>query len=192
MQGYSKQKTDHKYKDTVFRTLFANKKNFIELYNAVAGEQYPTDTPFLPCSSNELIAKFNDVAACIGNQLIVFFEHQSTRSVNMPLRLLSYVTDIMNLHVIDKDMLYGNKQVKIPTPRFYVIYNGEHNFGATELKLSDAFIIQDATPALELTAKVVDINLESGEAALTRSTTLQGYSYLINEIRIGSVLNFGQ
>ena len=44
--------------------------------------------------------------------------------------------------------------------------------------------MQSTSPALELIAKVVDINLESGEAALTRSATLQGYSYLINEIRV--------
>ena len=81
-------------------------------------------------------------------------------------------------------MLYGTTQVKIPTPKFYVMYNGEQTFRISELKLSDAYIIQDDEPALELIAKVVDINLDSGDAAITRSRTLQGYSHLINEIRI--------
>ena len=177
------QKSNHKYKDTLFRTLFGNEKYFLELYNAVADEHYPSDTPVIPCPANEMIARCNDIAARIGDQLIVFFEHQSTRSLNMPLRFLSYVTDILNLHIINRDKLFGEEQVKIPTPKFYVIYNGEQSFGAKELKLSDAFIINNTEPALELTAKILNINLGSGEAALTRSVTLQGYSYLINEIR---------
>ena len=115
MQESSSSKTNPKYKDTVFRTLFGDEKNFLELYNAVADEQYPIGTPVTPCPSNELLAKFNDVAACVGNQLIVFFEHQSTRSVNMPLRLLSYVTDMLNLHVVNKDTLYSTSQASKDT-----------------------------------------------------------------------------
>ena len=183
MQDSINQKSNRKYTDTLFRTLFGDKKHFLELYNAVANEHYPEDTQVTPCPSNEVLVKSNDLAACIGDQLIVFFEHQSTRSVNMPLRLLTYVTDILNLHVINKDMLFGNTQVKIPTPKFYVMYNGEQNFEVKELKLSDAFITQEEIPAMELIAKVVDINPDSGEEALTRSLTLQGYSHLINEIR---------
>ena len=185
----SEQKTTHKYKDTLFRTLFGDSKHFLELYNAVSNEHYPDDTPVKLCPSNELVAKYNDLAACIGNQLIVFFEHQSTRSVNMPLRLLTYVTDMLNLHIIDKDMLYGGAQVKIPTPKFYVMYNGEQGFGTNELRLSDAFITADNKPSLELIAKVVDINPDSGAEALTRSATLHEYAHFINEIR--SNLNLG-
>jgi len=177
-------KSNHKYKDTLFRTLFGDEKYFLELYNAVSDEHYPSDTPVIPCPANEMIARCNDLAACIGDQLIVFFEHQSTRSLNMPLRLLTYFNDILSLHVINRDNLFGEDHVKIPTPKFYIIYNGEQKYGAKELKLSDAFIVHNTEPALELTAKILDINPDSGEAALTRSVTLQGYSYLINEIRI--------
>jgi len=183
MENIANQKTNRKYKDTLFRTLFGDSKHFLELYNAVANENYPVGTPVMLCPSNELLAKFNDIAACIGNQLIVFFEHQSTHSVNMPLRLLSYATDMLNLYMIDKDELYGSKLVKIPTPKFYVVYNGVQDIFVNELKLSDAFIVNDSKPALELIAKVVNINPDSGESALNRSATLQGYSNLINEIR---------
>ena len=183
MENIINQKTNREYKDTLFRTLFGDRKYFLELYNAVANENYPADTPVIPCPSNELLAKFNDIAACIGNQLIVFFEHQSTHSVNMPLRLLSYATEMLSLYIIDKDKLYGNALVKIPTPKFYVVYNGVQDICVNELKLSDAFIINDSKPTLELIAKVVNINPDSGESALNRSATLQGYSNLINEIR---------
>jgi len=62
------QKTGHQYKDTLFRSLFGDSKKFLELYNAIAGEQIPDDTIVTPCPSNDLLAKFNDLAACIGNQ----------------------------------------------------------------------------------------------------------------------------
>jgi hypothetical protein len=81
------------------------------------------------------------------------------------------------------DKLYGSALVQIPTPRFYVLYNGEQKLESQTLRLSDAYIIQDAVPALELAAKVVNINYGSGEAALSKSVSLNGYSFLIAEIR---------
>jgi len=183
MENINTQKTGRQYKDTLFRTLFGDSKNFLELYNAIADDHYPADTMVMPCPSNDLLAKYNDLAACIGNQLIVFFEHQSTGSKNLPLRLLSYASDIFYLHIVDRDKLYGSAQVKIPTPKFYVLYNGEQKLENNVLKLSDAFILSDPEPMLDLTAKIIDININSGELALSRSTTLKGYSYLIEEVR---------
>ena len=100
----------------------------------------------------------------------------------MPLRLLSYATDILNSYVVDRGKLYGSAQVMIPTPKFYVLYNGEQQLVELVLKLSDAFIIRDSEPTMELVAKIIDINL-SGSAVLNRSITLQGYAFLIEEIR---------
>jgi predicted transposase/invertase (TIGR01784 family) len=182
MEDFTTQKTGHQYKDTLFRTLFQDGKNFLELYNAVADEHFSDDTVVTLYSSNEILARFNDVAAGIGDQLIIFFEHQSTVSKNMPLRLLSYATDILHSYVVDKDKLYGSAQVMIPTPKFYVLYNGEQRLTENVLKLSDAFIIRDSEPAMELVANVIDISL-SNSVVLSRSTTLQGYAFLIDEVR---------
>ena len=183
-----KQKSERRYKDTLFRKLFGDTKNFLELYNAVADTYFPDDTVITPCPSNELLARFNDLAAFIGNQLIVFFEHQSSMSINMPLRLLSYITDILYSQITNTDSLYSNTQIKIPTPKFYVLFNGKQRLGNRVLKLSDAFIIRESEPSMELIAHVIDIKLNSGEEALNRSSTLQGYSFLIEEIRKNQML----
>jgi len=183
MENLASQKSGRQYKDTLFRTLFGDSKKFLELYNAVADKHYPEDTIVIPCPSNDLLAKYNDLAACIGNQLVVFFEHQSTLSSNMPLRLLSYVTDILYLHIIDRDRLYSNTQVMIPSPKFYVLYNGEQKLTCNEMRLSDAFRVRDSEPMMELVAKIIDINHGSGKLVLNRSTTLQGYSFLIDVVR---------
>ena len=175
-------KTTKQYKDTVFRTLFGSSKNFLELYNAVTGETHPGDTDVTLFPANSLIAKFNDLAGLIGNQFVAFFEHQSTISKNLPLRLLSYATDALFLNIVDRDKLYGSALVSIPTPRFYVLYNGEQTLQTREMKLSDAFAVKETEPALELTVKVVDINYGSGSPLLDRSISLKGYSFLISEI----------
>ncbi|MCL2223304.1 MAG: Rpn family recombination-promoting nuclease/putative transposase [Oscillospiraceae bacterium] len=125
MANTDNQKTNREHKDTLFRTLFSDSKNFLELYNAAADENIPIETEVTLHPSNELLNRFNDLAASIGDRLIVFFEHQSTFSPNMPLRFLSFVTDILYLHLVNKDKLYGSTLVKMPTPRFYVLYNGE-------------------------------------------------------------------
>ena len=177
------QKTNRRHKDTFFRTLFGDSKNFLELYNAVANENLPDETEVTLYPSNELLAKFNDLAASIEDRLIVFFEHQSSFSPNMPLRILSYVNDILYLHIVDKDKLYGKEQVKIPTPKFFVIYNGEQKLNVQELKLSDAFIARDSEPSMEMTVKIVDVNPGKGDIILSRSEKLKGYSHLIEEIR---------
>jgi len=183
MTNTDSSKTSRQYKDTVFRTLFCDDKRFLELYNAVADDNYPEDTSVTPCPSNSLLARFNDLAACIDSQLIVFFEHQSSLSKNMALRLLPYVTDALYSHIVDKDKLYGSAQVIIPAPKFFILYNGEQPLKDRVVRLSDSFAIKDAEPSLELTAEIIDINLGSGEAALNRSPSLQGYSYLVAEVR---------
>ena len=53
----------------------------------------------------------------------MIYEHQSTVNPNMPLRDLSYVADILQKRIRDKD-LYGSKLIKLPSPRFVILYNG--------------------------------------------------------------------
>jgi len=182
MEKMETHKSSKQYKDTLFRTLFGDSKNFLELYNAVSDDEYTDDTAVAMFPSNSLIAKFNDLAGRIGDQLVVFFEHQSTISKNMPLRLLSYATDALFLNIVDRDKLYGTAQVPIPTPRFFVLYNGEQALQTNEMKLSDAFAVKETEPALELTVKVLNINYGSGNPLLDKSASLKGYSYLISEI----------
>ena len=176
-------KIKKQYNDTLFRTLFGDESAFLDLYNALADDRFPEETIVTPCQTNSLLARYNDLAFCIGPQLVVFCEHQSTWSVNLPLRLLRYVTDILYSNIFDIDKLYGSALVKIPTPKIFMLYNGEPQIKSQVLKLSNAFIAEDSEPALELTAKVVNINYGSGEPALNRCTSLNDYSFLIAEIR---------
>ena len=53
--------------------------------------------------------------------------------------------------------IYGEKLVKIPAPKFYVLYNGEEQMPEREeYRLTDAF--EHPSPGYEWTAYVVNIN----------------------------------
>ena len=129
------QLTTRQYKDRLFRHLFSDKERAIELYNAVAGKDYPSDTEleFLP--ANALIARWNDLAFTIGNSVVAFIEQQSTPNRNMAIRLLQYYSSMLNRLPDIQRQLYGNRLVSIPAPIFYMLYNGTDKIPASPIRL---------------------------------------------------------
>ena len=179
-----KQKSDLKYKDTLFRTLFREKDRAIELCNAVAGTNYPKDASVVVCDlENSLFRRYNDLALAFEDQLIFMYEHQSSINPNMPLRFLSFITDALYTWFVDTNEIYRSTVLKIPAPQFYVLYNGKKELKQDMLKLSDAFKIKPVGPSMDLAVKVLDVNYDSGCEALNKSTSLNGYAYLIAQIR---------
>ena len=172
-----------KYRDTFFRKLFRDEKRILELGNAVMGTDYPDDAKVKLChiDPDSILARFNDIAAFIETQIIMLCEHESGLNLNMPLRILLYLSQTI-YSLIDKNQLHGKKLIQIPTPKIYVLYNGKTKLKKTKLKLSDAFMIKDNAPCLELEVEIIDINYNSGSAALAKSQLLNGYAFLIAEI----------
>ena len=83
-------KTNKKYKDTVFRMIFNNKKEALGLYNNLFDTNY-TDESLVNIVTLEdvlFIPRKNDVAFTMNGRFVVLVEHQSTINENMPLRLL--------------------------------------------------------------------------------------------------------
>ncbi|WP_407435555.1 PD-(D/E)XK nuclease family transposase [Treponema sp.] len=151
---------NRKYKDSVFTDLFGSdikaKKNFLELYNALSGNDYKLNEVSLERKVIEqsLYKTFNnDVSWEIDGKLIVLVEHQSTINENMPFRCLEYVTRIYE-GIVPLQKRYAEKVYKIPNPDFYVVYVGKDKQPLEqELHLSDAFYKKDSSK-LELVVKV--------------------------------------
>ena len=151
---------NRKYKDSVFTDLFGSdikaKKNFLELYNALSGNDYKLNEVSLERKVIEqsLYKTFNnDVSWEIDGKLIVLVEHQSTINENMPFRCLEYVTRIYE-GIVPLQKRYAEKVHKIPNPDFYVVYVGKDKQPLEqELHLSDAFYKKDSSK-LELVVKV--------------------------------------
>ncbi|MEG1504933.1 MAG: hypothetical protein RR369_01160, partial [Lachnospiraceae bacterium] len=86
--------------------------------------------------------------------------------------------------ILDMKLTYANSLVKIPTPELYVLYNGTEEW-PTEctLQLSDAFLVSEKEPFLELNVKVLNINTEKHHQILEKSHTLNEYSLFIERVR---------
>ena len=79
---------------------------------------------------------------------------------------------------------YSRKLKQIPTPEFYVFYNGEEKYPAqAELRLSDAFTIKSAKPCLELVVKVLNINYNKDNGLLERCKPLEEYTLFVETVR---------
>lgn len=173
-----------KHKDTVFRMLYREKKELLELYNALNGSSYTTenDLSITTLEGETFLGMKNDVSYLFNDELNLY-EHQSTPCPNIPLRNLSYVASIYR-EQIDISKTYKSVRMKIPTPRFVVFYNGTIPIEDEKVyKLSDMFEKSSDNPELELKVHVYNINEGHNEKLLRACKTLKGYSIFVAKVR---------
>ena len=86
--------------------------------------------------------------------------------------------------VLDKRDRYKTKLVKIPTPEFYVFYNGQKDYPVEQqLSLSDAFLTTPSSNSMELTVTVININSAKSHEILDKCRILMEYSLFIDTVR---------
>ena len=182
-------KHNRRYKDSVFVDFFSEdrtaKANFLSLYNALNGTDYPSTAILKNIRLKQVLymSFANDVSYLVDNKIIVLAEHQSTINPNMPIRCLEYIARLYEQFYKSKEK-YSHKQVAIPTPEFYVFYNGKEPYrGDSLLKLSDSFTQKHNEYALELSVKVVNINYDKASEILKRCKPLEQYSLFVNAVR---------
>ena len=172
------------YKDRLFRMVFREKKELLGLYNAVNGTSY-TDPEALTVVTleNAIYMNMKNDLAVVMDFYMNLYEHQSTYNPNIPLR---------NLHYVAKELrswsggrtIYGRQLVKIPTPRFFVFYNGRDMQPERQvLKLSDAFMNPEEDPALELKVVMLNINLGRNKELMEQCHTLLEYAQFVDRLR---------
>ena len=195
------EKTNRNYKDSVFVDLFARditaKENFISLYNALHGTNLKVETTDVQPVMLERVLYmkyYNDIAMLIDGKIVILIEHQSTINKNMPFRFLEYIARIYE-KITTKDEKFGRKLVKLPIPEFYVFYNGKDDYPTESvMKLSDAFMqlgdnselknqFENANYPLEISVKVININVDKENPILKRCEALKQYSEFIEEVR---------
>ena len=175
------------YKDTVFRKIFNNKENLLALYNALNGTHYnnPEDIEIITLDNALFLKMKNDIAFLVSTDQICLVEHSSTVCLNYPLRSLLYLTKEYQaiLKQRNQDIL-SYTQVKIPTPRCIVLYNGPAQRPEREvMKLSDAFANQEVEGCLELKVEILNINYGKNESLQKACKTLEDYAILVAKIR---------
>ena len=142
------------YKSRLFVMIFEDKKNLLELYNAVSGKQYK-DPELLEISTLEnaiYMSMRNDLSFLIDARLSLY-GHQSTYSPNLP-------------------------------PRFLVFYNGgEEQPDRRVLRLSDLYAVEEREPKLELEVLMLNINAGHNPDLMGASHTLWEYAQYTSRVR---------
>ena len=182
-------KHNRRYKDSVFVDFFSKdrtaKANFLALYNALHGTDYQSTAILKNIRLKQVLymSFANDVSYLVDNKIIVLAEHQSTINPNMPIRCLEYIARLYEQFYKSKEK-YSRKQLAIPTPEFYVFYNGKEPYrGDSLLKLSDSFTQTHDEYALELSVKVVNINYDKTNEILKLCKPLKQYSLFVDAVR---------
>lgn len=177
-------KANQKYKDTVFRMLFSDKKNLLSLYNAINRTEYddPEKLQTVTLENAIYMGMKNDLAFIIDMNLFLY-EHQSTYNPNIPLRDLFYISAEYQ-KLVDRKSLHSSSLQKIPAPYFIVFYNGtEKQEEYWENSLSDAYENLNGEPKLEL--KVITLNINEGhnKELLEQCQTLREYAQYVTKVR---------
>ena len=176
---------NREYKSDVFSMLMEEPENVLDVYNALNGTSYNDPEQVIIKKTGEKSFKLsvrNDASFLIDSELSIY-EHQSTKSSNMPLRQLIYVTELYK-DSVDERNIYSGKQVKIPTPHFVVFYNGQKNWSEQEVqKLSDAYMKPTDHPELELLCTMYNINPGNSENLKEKSTVLSDYTEFVERVR---------
>jgi hypothetical protein len=176
---------NREYKDSVFTKLFSEPELLLELYNAIEGSSYGLDTKIEINTLEDVLflEQLNDISFTIDDKLVVLVEHQSSINKNLPLRFLMYIARVYEKLIEDR-VVYRQRLVKIPTPEFYVLYNGRERLPEEEtLRLSTAFMERTGVPSLELTVRILNINQGYNEGIVKKSDTLNGYITFIAKVR---------
>lgn len=189
-------RVNRKYKDMLFRYIFQDKKDLLDLYNAINGTDYTNpDDLFITTLKDVIYLGFkNDVSFLVGCHLNLY-EHQSTWNPNMPLRGFFYFADVIRGYIEEKELdIYSSRLVTIPMPQYIVFYNGTKDQPDKQvLRLSDAYEQVEEIhrspgeasrePALECTAVVLNINYGHNKALMQKCRRLADYAYFVQVVR---------
>ncbi len=148
------------YKSRMFTMIFRDKKELLQLYNAMGQRNYE-DPELLTINTLEnaiYMSMQNDLSFIIDSRLSLY-EHQSTYNPNIPLRFLMYLSDLYEKMIKGKNV-YGAKIIQIPAPKFIVFYNGQ-----------------------ELVVEVLNINVGHNRELLQACKTLGDYSEYVYRVR---------
>ncbi|MBR1701071.1 MAG: hypothetical protein IJ716_03865 [Lachnospiraceae bacterium] len=201
-QGVRSKRTAHakpavvqKYKDTIFRMLYSDRRELLALYNAVSDGSYtdPEQLQVVTLEQAIYMSMKNDVSFILDTRLSLY-EQQSTVCRNMPLRNLFYVAKQFEQLTAGQD-IYACSLIRLPAPRFITFYNGMRKQPERlEQRLSEAYYratdtAEDGcngsaeTPNLELRVLQLNINPGYNEALKQKCPTLLQYVQYVECVR---------
>lgn len=179
---FQRRKINRNNKDVLFGLRFQNKKDLLQLYNAVNETNYTDEQQLEITTLGDAVymAMKNDVSFLVSNKMNLY-EHQSTFNPNMPIRGFEYFAELYSAYLEKNELdVYGSSLIKLPTPQYVVFYNGtKEQPEKTVLKLSDAFEKighNGIEPAIEVQAIMLNINLGHNQLIMEKCKKLKEYA----------------
>ena len=182
-------KENREIKNSVFVDLFyedeSAEANEIALFNAIHDEPLPEGTKIRKFRvDNTIYMNFqNDISFDAGGKVIVFasISLRSTKTCPFGVCFTSGVHMKDSCH---READIKRKSFPFPTPEFYTFYNGKEKWEKEkELRLSDAYIVKDGEPSLELKVKVINIRQEEHHEILEKCQVLKEYSQFMEIVQ---------
>ena len=176
---------NREFKSDVFSMLLEDRKNALDVYNALNHSNYTdADAVEIVTTDHGISLSIRNDASFLIDRHINYYEHQASFNPNMPLRcLIYYVNDIQNDVKYTKRDLYGHSRIALPTPHFVVFYNGTEDRPEKEvMKLSDSFCHKTDAPNMEVVCTAYNINPGFNSELKESSGVLYGYSFFVDSV----------
>lgn len=175
------------FKEDIYakRINYQNLSHAANLYRSLCDDDTikPEDIEFVTLEGAIYLNRKNDFAFMSQGKFLIIGEHQATLNPNMPLRSSIYFGRTIE-RLIPPESIYKTKLIQIPTPEFYLFYNGTSKHPTESiLKLSDSYIEKTQEPMLDLTVKMININPANHHPLLQKSQSLYEYSAFIQKVR---------
>ena len=175
------------YKDCLFRMIFSEKRDLLELYNAINGTHYqnPEDLTYYTLEDAIYISFKNDISFLLGESLSLY-EHQSTLNPNMPIRGFLYFARNYEAYIERNHLdIYSRVLQELPFPQYIVFYNGTTAAPERQtLCLTQAFKkYPEKTPCLECKAVLLNINYGKNQKIMKHCRKLKEYALFVNKMR---------
>ena len=174
------------YKDRVFKFIFGNPENkewTLSLYNAVNGSNYsnPDDIQFNTIEDAVYMSMKNDVSFIILDEMNLW-EHQSSFNPNMPMRFLTYGTQLYEKFTATSGYYkFSRKLQRLPKPQCICFYYGSEEQPEQQvLKLSDAF---GGEGDIEVKVKMLNVNYGKNRELMETCQPLREYAWLVDRVR---------
>jgi hypothetical protein len=182
----SRGKSQREHKDKLFKFIFGNPENkqwTLSLYNAINGSCYtnPEDISFNTLEDILYVRMKNDVSFIILDEMNLW-EHQSSFNPNMPMRFLTYGTQLYEKYTATSGYYkFSRKLQRLPKPHCICFYNGTEEQPEQQiLKLSDAF---GGEGDIEVKVKMLNVNYGKNRALMETCQPLREYAWLVDRVR---------
>ena len=146
-------------KDSVFTSLFSDKKYVLQLYKALhpeATDITEDDITSVTLENILMAGQFNDLGFRVNDRLIILMECQNVWTPNIVIRMLLYMADTYgNYFKKNRFNLYGTRKANFPKPELYMLYTGSDTNKTQEIiSLKDDFLNGEES-SIDVRVKVI-------------------------------------